>query len=84
MVRQKSFWLVCVAAGLIGAANPALAHHGTGASYDQNKWVTIKGTVNEFLWRNPHSALFLDVKDENGQVSELCSLSGRLRASRSL
>ena len=47
-----------------------LAHHGTGASYDQAKWVTIKGTVTEFWWRNPHSALFLDVADKNGAVSQ--------------
>ena len=49
---------------------PAFAHHGTGASYDQAKWVTIKGTVTEFWWRNPHSALFLDVTDKNGAVSQ--------------
>ena len=56
-----------VALGLSGAI-PAAAHHGTAASYDQKKLVTIKGTVSEFLWRNPHCALFLDVKDENGKV----------------
>jgi hypothetical protein len=44
------------------------AHHGTAASYDQKKWVTLKGTVSEFIWRNPHCALFLDVKDESGKV----------------
>ena len=53
---------------LILAAIPVLAHHGTAASYDQKKTVTLKGTVSEFLWRNPHCALFLDVKDENGKV----------------
>jgi hypothetical protein len=52
---------------LVGAV-PAVAHHGTGASYDQKKWVTVKGTVKEFLWRNPHSGLFLEVKDETGMV----------------
>jgi hypothetical protein len=52
---------------LISAAS-LLAHHGTAASYDQNKIVTLKGTVNEFLWRNPHSSLFVDVKQANGEV----------------
>ena len=47
---------------------PLLAHHGTAASYDQNKWVTLKGTVTEFLWRNPHSALFMDVKQADGKT----------------
>ena len=58
-------WL---ALAMIIAAGVASAHHGTATSYDQKKWVTIKGTVSEFLWRNPHSALFLDVKDESGKV----------------
>ncbi len=54
--------------GLVLAAASALAHHGTATSYDQKKIVTIKGTVSEFLWRNPHSSLFLDVKDESGKT----------------
>lgn len=70
MARQKILCLVCIAAGLIGVAFPVQAHHGTGASYDQNNVVTIKGTVTEFWWRNPHAALFLDVKNEKGEVAK--------------
>ena len=43
------------------ASAPLAAHHGTGASYYQDRTLEIKGTVTEFLWRNPHSALFIDV-----------------------
>lgn len=68
MARRNRPWLACIAAGLISTTAPALAHHGTGASYDQKKWVTIKGTVIEFLWRNPHSALFLEAKNEKDEV----------------
>ena len=46
------------------------AHHGTAASYDQEAWIEVEGVVTEFYWRNPHSALFLDVTDEEGNVSE--------------
>lgn len=46
------------------------AHHGTAASYDQETWITVEGVVTEFYWRNPHSALFLDVTDQEGNVSE--------------
>lgn len=49
-------------------AFPAQAHHGTAVSYDQDSWYTVKGTVTEFRWRNPHSALFLDVTTESGEV----------------
>lgn len=62
---QRHLRVLCLftafAAGLI-------AHHGTAASYDQTKWLTLKGTVTEFLWRNPHSALFLDVKQPSGET----------------
>ncbi|HEU4619750.1 MAG TPA: DUF6152 family protein [Gammaproteobacteria bacterium] len=50
------------------AAAPALAHHGTAVNYDASKTITLEGTVTEFRWRNPHSALFLDVTDEHGKV----------------
>jgi hypothetical protein len=55
------------ALGLVIPATPLLAHHGTAGSYDQNKTVTVQGTVKEFWWRNPHSALFVDAKDESGK-----------------
>jgi hypothetical protein len=43
--------------------NAVSAHHGTGASYFQDRTIEIKGVVTEFLWRNPHSALFIDVTE---------------------
>ena len=49
---------------------PNAPHHGTAASYDQGTWIYVEGVVAEFYWRNPHSALFLDVTDEAGNVSE--------------
>ena len=50
------------------ASGGAAAHHGTAVSYDQDEWVTIEGTVTEFRWRNPHSALFLDIIDDSGET----------------
>ncbi|MGV3593334.1 MAG: DUF6152 family protein [Gammaproteobacteria bacterium] len=59
-------------AALLGAsllsALPAAAHHGTAVSYEQSSWITVKGTVTEFRWRNPHSALFLDIVDDKGEA----------------
>ena len=45
---------------------PALAHHGN-AAYDE-KTVTVKGTVTEWRWINPHTFLKFDAKDEKGNV----------------
>ena len=49
-------------------AVPVFAHHGRGASYDNSKIETIQGTVSEWAWRNPHCALYVDVKGADGKV----------------
>lgn len=46
---------------------PLFAHHGA-ASFDTSKKLTVKGTVVEWFWANPHCFLRFDVKDENGQT----------------
>jgi hypothetical protein len=46
----------------------AQAHHGTGASYDLTKQLTLKGSVTEFAWSNPHTQIYFDVKDDAGNV----------------
>ena len=57
---------------VLGAAllpAPILAHHGTNISYDRTTTVTMKGTVAEFWYRNPHPALFVNVTDAKGQAT---------------
>jgi hypothetical protein len=47
----------------MAALTAVSAHHGTGVSYFQDRTIEVKGVVTEFLWRNPHSALFIDVTE---------------------
>jgi hypothetical protein len=47
---------------------PLRAHHGN-ASYDYEATKTVKGTVTEWIWSNPHCLLKLDSKDEKGAVT---------------
>lgn len=49
-------------------AVPLLAHHGRGASYDNSKVEELNGVVTEWAWRNPHCALYVDVKGPDGKV----------------
>ena len=56
-------------AAMLGVASPVVAHHGRGATYDMKKQVTLKGVVTEVSWRNPHVLIWMDVKDENGKVT---------------
>ncbi len=47
-------------------SRPALAHHGSAVwSPDE---VTLRGTVVEYVWRNPHVLVIWDVKDDKGNV----------------
>jgi hypothetical protein len=46
---------------------PLLAHHGN-AVYDDTKTITLKGTVTQWVWANPHCILHLDVTDDSGQL----------------
>ena len=61
---KASFVLI----SLVLLCTPLFAHHGTGASYDGSKEITLTGTVTQFVWRNPHAQLYFDVKDESGKV----------------
>jgi hypothetical protein len=55
--------------GLMTLASVAFAHHGT-ANYDTSKTVTVKGTVSDFQFINPHVLISMDGKDESGKVEK--------------
>jgi hypothetical protein len=50
------------------AAIPMAAHHSFAAEYDSAATVTLKGVVTKVEWTNPHAYIYLDVKDEAGNV----------------
>jgi hypothetical protein len=80
---MKSKLMGLVAASLIVAAVPALAHHSFSAEYDRAKTVQLKGTVTKVEWMNPHARFYVDVKDDGGKVVnwefELGSPNGLMR-----
>jgi hypothetical protein len=43
------------------------AHHGTSA-YDTTKLTTVKGTVTDFQFNNPHVIISVESKDDKGKV----------------
>ncbi|MDP9115594.1 MAG: DUF6152 family protein [Acidobacteriota bacterium] len=56
--------------GLMSAALllaiPLLAHHGA-AAFDVTKMVTVKGTVTDFQYVNPHVQVYFDAKNDKGE-----------------
>jgi hypothetical protein len=61
--------LCAAAAALLFATMRVSAHHAFAAEYDENKRVTISGTVTKFEWTNPHAWLCVDGKDESNKVT---------------
>ena len=58
-----------VGAALFAAAPLVVEAHHSGVMFDQNKEVTLEGTVKEFQYTNPHSWLLVDVVNKDGTVT---------------
>ena len=58
-----------VSAGVLGIASVAAAHHSF-SMFIMEKEVTIKGTVREFQWTNPHIWIQVIVPDADGKTVE--------------
>ena len=62
--RTSSLAAVCA----VFLALPASAHHSHG-NYDLSKWVTMEGTVKQVIFIVPHSIVYIDVKDDKGEMA---------------
>ena len=58
--------LATIVLALVLAAIPLSAHHSWPVSFE--KLVTVKGTVMDFTWENPHPMMTLEVKTDDGKV----------------
>jgi hypothetical protein len=61
---------ICAAIfALLLGTGTASAHHAFSRDFDQNKPVTLNGTVTKVQWTSPHVMTYIDVKDDNGKVT---------------
>jgi hypothetical protein len=70
MQRNKSLivWVAAAGCAGIGLASQAVAHHAFAAEFDIDKPIELTGTVTEMRWSNPHTWIYIDVTDEDGNV----------------
>jgi len=68
-MRIRFVALVSLAAGLLALSGPASAHH-TWSGYDMSHLTTVKGTVTQFDWANPHVWIYMEVKDDKSNAAK--------------
>ncbi len=73
--RVAAAWIMAVAsaAGVLMGNAPALAHHSF-AMFDFATTTTVKGTVQEFRWTNPHVVLLVAAEPRGGAAAEVWTL----------
>ena len=59
---------MAVLAVVIASGIPATAHHSNPLFFDMSKAITLEGTILRLEWINPHVLLFLQSKNEKGDL----------------
>lgn len=65
---RRTLTLVTIGIGMMLLSSAPRAHHAFSAEFDAGNPVTLKGVVTRVDWINPHSWLYIDVKDASGKV----------------
>ena len=66
---RTAFAVLVLAIGGVVISPRVIAHHGD-AGYDITKLVTVKGSVTEFHFTNPHIEIFIDVLKEDRSIEK--------------
>ena len=67
-MKNTSFVAAVVILAMVAVAVPLSAHHSWPVN--MTKLVTVKGTVTEFVWENPHPMITLEVRADDGKVEK--------------
>ena len=78
-MKDRLFAISVAAAGVFLVPVLVLAHHSE-ANFDMRKQITLRATVTDFKFINPHPYVYFQAKDEAGKVVEWIAESGSTRA----
>src|SRR4030095_4137054 len=59
---------MAVVAVLVALGVPRMAHHSTPLYFDMSNPITLEGKVQRVEWINPHVLLYLESKNEKGEL----------------
>jgi hypothetical protein len=59
---------IAVLALAVATSAPAMAHHSNPLYFDMTKAITLEGLILRVEWINPHALMFLQVKNEKGEL----------------
>jgi hypothetical protein len=61
--------LVAAILSIVLVSRPAAAHHGE-ANYDTEKYISVKGTVTDYQFINPHVLISVEAKNEKNEIEK--------------
>jgi len=67
IVKRKLLVVLAAVGSIAMFSGSLLAHHGV-AGYDMTKTITLHGTVAKFDWSNPHVVVYVDAKNDSGEM----------------
>jgi hypothetical protein len=68
-MHAKTLFIAAAVGAALVTATPVRAHHSMIVQFALDKPVTLHGVVTGIMWTNPHSWIWVDVKDEEGGVA---------------
>ena len=67
MIRNRRFFLVFACAAFMLLSRSAVSHHSFTAEFVADKTATLKGTITQVWFKNPHVRYIMMVENETGE-----------------
>ena len=63
------FAAAALSAASVGSTVPGVAHHAFASEFDSSRPIVLSGTITRARFVNPHSWIYLDVRDSAGNIT---------------